>query len=111
MLLESLDITPEEFAAGTGWEIKSEGACQAELCVPLDRTGSFDVPATAGRLRMALVHEPAAGLWALGPAALGDRALVSARAPELALDDLEGHSFRLSSLRGSKVVLVSWAPY
>lgn len=111
MLLDTLDITPEQFAAGTDWEIKPEGACRAELCVPLDRTPAFDVRATAERLRMALLHEPAAGLWALGPAALGDRALVSAQAPEVVLADLDGQDFRLSSLRGSKVVLVSWAPY
>jgi peroxiredoxin len=42
---------------------------------------------------------------------LGGRALVSAEAPELVLDDLEGREFRLSSLRGQKVVLVAWAPY
>ena len=27
------------------------------------------------------------------------------------ISDIDGHEFRLSSLRGSKVVLVSWAPY
>jgi hypothetical protein len=60
---------------------------------------------------MALVHDEAAGLWALGPETLGDRALVSADAPELVLDDIDGTEFRLSSLRGQKVVLVAWAPY
>ena len=60
---------------------------------------------------MALVHDEANGLWALGPESLGDRALVSAEAPELVLDDLDGKQFRLSSLRGQKVLLVAWAPY
>ena len=46
-----------------------------------------------------------------GPETIGERALVSAEAPELVLDDIEGKPFRLSSLRGQKVVLVSWAPY
>jgi peroxiredoxin len=35
----------------------------------------------------------------------------SAEAPELVLPDLDGHQFRLSALRGQKVVLVAWAPY
>jgi hypothetical protein len=60
---------------------------------------------------MATVHDEKAGLWALGPESLGDRALVSAVAPELILNDLNGKEFRLSSLRGKKVVIVSWAPY
>jgi hypothetical protein len=111
VILDSLDITAEQFAAGTGWQIKPEGACKGEVCVPLGRPTGFDLVATAERLRMALVREEAAGLWALGPETLGDRALVTAEAPELVLDDVDGRTFRLSSLRGSKVLLVAWAPY
>jgi hypothetical protein len=111
VILTSLDVTPEHFETGTGWQIKPEGACQAEVCVPLGGGDRFDVMTTAERLGMAVVHDESAGLWALGPASLGGRALVSATAPELVLEDLDGHEFRLSSLRGQKVVLVSWAPY
>jgi hypothetical protein len=111
VILDSLDVTPEEFAAGTGWLIKPEGACKAEVCVPLDRSRGFDVVATAERLRMARVHDEQVGLWSLGPESLGNRALISAEAPELELDDIDGAAFRLSSLRGQKVVLVAWAPY
>ena len=110
VILDSLDVTPARFAEGTGWEIKPEGACKGEVCVPLDRSG-FDVVRTAERLGMALVHDEDAGLWALGPESLGDRALLSAQAPDLVLDDLDGRPFRLSSLRGQKVLLVAWAPY
>jgi hypothetical protein len=111
MILESLDIGPEAFSEGTGWAIKPEGACKADVCVPLGGSGAFDVAATAERLGMAIVHDAEAGLWAVGPESLGGRALVSAQAPELVLDDLDGNPFALSSLRGQKVVVVSWAPY
>ena len=110
MLLGSLDITPDAFAEGTGWQVKPQGACKAEVCVPLARTGGFDLRATAERLGMAMAHDEASGLWALGPESLGT-ALVSAEAPELVLDDVDGRPFRLSSLRGQKVALVAWAPY
>jgi hypothetical protein len=110
MIVQTLDITAEEFTAGTGWEIKPEGACKADVCVPLGG-GSFDARSAAERLRMAVVHDAAAGIFAIGPESLGDRALVSALAPELELNDIDGNPFRLSSLRGKKVVIVSWAPY
>lgn len=111
MILRSLDISAEEFAAGTGWQVKPQGACKGEVCVPLASDTGFDLVATAERLRMALVHDEQAGVWALGPESLGRGALVTATAPELVLDDVDGKAFRLSSLRGQKVVLVAWAPY
>jgi hypothetical protein len=111
MLLETLHDGPERFASGTGWVIKPQGACKGDVCVPLDRSQGFDLAATAERLGMALVQEPGTELWALGPESLGERALASAEAPELALPDLSGREFRLSSLRGQKVLLVAWAPW
>jgi hypothetical protein len=109
MLLDSLHLDPGTFHAGTGWEIKPEGACKGEHCVPLPN--GFDLTDIAPRLGMALVDEPSHGLWALGPESLTGRALISAEAPELELSDLDGRPFRLASLRGRKVVLVAWAPY
>ena len=110
MIADHVDISPEEFAAGTGWEIKAEGACKAEVCVPLGGS-EFDAAAVAARLGMAVVPDENAGVWAFGPESFVSRALVSAEAPELILPDIDGNEFRLSSLRGRKVVLVAWAPY
>lgn len=109
MLLDRLDIDAGTFHGGTGWEIKPEGACKGAMCVPLPE--GFELAGTAQRLGMALVHDEEHGSWALGPETISGRALVTAEAPELELEDLAGHPFRLSSLRGQKVVLVAWAPY
>lgn len=114
MILPSLDASREEFATATGWQIKAQGACKADVCVPLTHpggSGGFDLASTAERLGMAIVHDDVVGLWSLGPESLGNRSLFSAEAPELELADLDGAPFRLSSLRGQKVVIVSWAPY
>ena len=113
MLLRTLHVPKTEFEAGTGWTLKPEGACQGEVCIPLSRPAgdSIDVVSVAGDIGMPLVAAPEHRLWALGPAAIGSRALTSALAPELRLPDLDGHEFRLSSLRGKKVLLFAWAPY
>jgi hypothetical protein len=110
MIIDRLDVGAEEFASATGWEIRPQGACRGEVCVPL-RAGGFDLADTAARLGMAVVADEANGRWAIGPESLGGRALATAEAPELVLEDLDGNEFRLSSLRGQKVVIVSWAPY
>ena len=108
-------VTVEDFERGTGWQLKAEGACRGELCVPLPdevvRDGTVDLAGAAERLRMPLVRDQQRGVSALGPAVLAGRQLESAAAPELVLPDLEGRDFALSSLRGQKVLLLAWAPY
>lgn len=113
MLLRSLNIPRSEFEAGTGWNLKPQGACQGEVCIPLSQPSGdlVDVARVAGAIGMPLAASPEHGLWALGPASIGSRALASAEAPDLRLPDLDGNEFRLSSLRGRKVLLYAWAPY
>lgn len=108
MIVDRLNIGTEQFQQATGWEIKPEGACKADVCVPLPDSG-FDLLAVAERLGMAVVAEP--GLWALGPETLGGRALASADASDLHLADLDGTDFSITSLQGQKVLVVCWAPY
>lgn len=109
MITNTLEIPAEDFAVGTGWDIKPEGACKGEVCVPLPN--GYSAADAAGRLGMAVVQNAASGLTAIGPESLSGRALVTAQAPDVVLPDVDGNDFHLSSLRGKKVVLVAWAPY
>jgi len=110
MLTDKLDIDAATFQAGTGWEIKPEGACKGEVCVPLGG-GDFDLGTATQRLGMAVVSDDVRGIHAIGPESLGGRALTTAEAPDVTLQDLEGNDVRLADFRGEKVVLVAWAPY
>lgn len=112
MILSSMKIKPEDFEAQTGWAIKPEGACKGEVCVPLPgaEPDGIDARVLSARLGMPLVHDEPTGTWCLGPAALG-RALNDVRAPDLVLPDLAGKAFSLSSLRGTKVLLLAWASW
>ena len=113
MLLRSLHISKREFEAGTGWTLKPEGACQGHVCIPLSQPVGdvVDVARIAHDMAMPLVAAEEHRLWALGPAAIGSRALASAEAPDLSLPDLDGNMFSLSSLRGRKVLLYACSPY
>ena len=116
MIVDRLDLTGEEFHRLTGWEIKPEGACQADVCVPLptlepDAEGRIEVTVVAERLGMPIAHDGAHGLWALGPRSGDRRVLERARMPDLVLQDFDGDAFDLASLRGRKVVLIAWASW
>ncbi len=111
MILRTLEIDPEDLARSTGWRREPRGLCRDDICVPFaPGDGALDARAVATALGMPLVGDAAAGLWALGPPS-GGRALTSATAPALELLDVDGRPFHLSSLRGSKVLLVAWAPW
>jgi len=112
MILERLEADPGELAFRTGWEIRPEGACKADRCVPLPEPpgATVDVHVLAQRLGMALVHDEQYGIWALGPES-GGHTLLSAELPEIELPDRHGRPFSLRSLRGTKVLLVAWASW
>jgi len=116
MTTDRLDLTVDEFEWMTGWEIKPEGACQHEVCVPLppldrDAEGRIDVTVVAEQLGMPIAHDEVHGLWALGPRSGDRRVLDSARMPELVLPGFDGGAFDVASLRGRKVVLMAWSSW
>jgi hypothetical protein len=115
VILESLDVPLDELERRTGWTLKPEGACKGDVCVPLPGSGhagtTIDARVLSEGLGMPLVHDEAAGLWALGPETVAGKALTTATAPELTLPDLDGNPFSLTSLRGRRVLLVAWASW
>ena len=113
MLARSLTVAKTDFEEATGWTFKPEGACKAEICIPLTAPvgESIDLVAMAEAMGLPVVSEPELGYWSIGPESIGARALTSAQAPSLVLPDLNGKDFDLASLRGKRVLLYAWAPY
>jgi hypothetical protein len=117
---EDLWISPRELELATGWSIKPEGFCLADVCVPVpagNRSSYVDgdrVNAAAfwRRLGNPIVHDASGEIWALGTGA-SDRAasLQSLEAPDFALPDLSGATHTLAEQRGKKVLLVTWASW
>jgi len=112
VIFDAAVVPAAEFARLTGWHLKPEGLCRADVCVPFDSgdPDRVDLEAAAKALGMPVVRDVEHGLWALGARA-GGHALQSAVAPDFELPDADGRAFRLSSLRGQKVVLVAWASW
>ena len=116
MILTSLEqVSPADFADRNGWEPKPQGLCRGEVCVPapgsLRDDGTLDLEIAAARLGMPVVHDDVHGVWSIGPAAATGRTLATAVAADPLLVTRDGSPFRLSSLRGRKVLLVAWSSY
>ncbi len=112
MLLQEQDRTaePADVLARAGWELKPEGACRGEVCVPLGGAATLDE--VAAILGMATVVDDASGRTALGPASIGGRALTTVEAPDLELPLVQSDGvWRLASQRGRRTVMVAWAPW
>ena len=96
------------------FEVKPQGACRADVCIPLSRdlkSGEwFNLTGFARRVRQAYVSD--SGVWSFGeiPAVRGVF-YQSRMAPDFAVPDRKGRVVRLSDFRGKKVLVVTWASW
>jgi len=100
----------------TCWTLKPVGMCRADQCVPLPadlvRPDAVDVAGFWRKLGNPVLHDAAREAWVLGAGATARaESLASLEAPDFTLPDIAGTPHRLAGLRGSKVFLVSWAPW
>jgi hypothetical protein len=118
----NLWLSLDDMRATTGWELKPQGVCLGEVCVPIpagreaDFVGAdgkqFNLAALARQLNQPAVHDDAHAVWFFGEAASArNNALQSLQAPDFTLPDLDGKWHSLSEYRGRKILLVSWASW
>ncbi len=117
-------VVPADLPRVNGFELKPEGACLEELCVPVrqDRDsemfitrsgqGWFNVTALSRRLEQAYVADHDYQVWSFGEIPVARQGFLgSAMAPDFELPDREGNLVRLSDFRGKKVLIVTWASW
>ncbi|MDG2028434.1 MAG: redoxin domain-containing protein [Acidimicrobiales bacterium] len=115
-------VRTDQLPEATGWELKPEGACLDELCVPLlgdektewvqEHRGAqwLKYSALADKVGQKYVHDD--DVWSLGTVPHARHStLGSGFAPDFEVTDRDGRAIRLSDLRGKKVLLVTWASW
>jgi hypothetical protein len=119
---DNLWLSSADLTTASGWELKPEGACMGDVCIPVppartaefvrDSGRGFNLAALARHLGQAVVHDDKNGAWFFGEAAATRRAtLASLQAPDFELPDLDGKLHKLSDYRGKKVLLAAWASW
>ena len=70
MLTKRSHLTKDEIRDQLGWDIKPEGACQGDWCLPIsidEDAAGFKVKALAKALHMPLVEESELGIYRTEP--------------------------------------------
>ncbi len=119
---EDLWVPLEHVATITGFELKPQGLCAGDTCVPLPADGSwtrqnegtqlFGVTRFARHVDQAYAVDAEHNVWSF--TAVPQAAtlpLLAGQAPDFALADREGKPVRLSDFRGKKVLLWTWASW
>lgn len=114
----NLLVTAAGLHEATGWELKPEGLCRDDVCVPshaLDGVlvdGLVDVVAFGVALHRAVAVEPAASIAVLAesPEELAST-IADGVAPPFTLPDLDGNPVSLTDFAGQKKLLLAWSSW
>jgi hypothetical protein len=111
-------LDPATLPDALGWELKPEGLCREDVCVPVrDPRALFaddrlDLERVADALGRPVVVDSDARLASIAlPAEERRRALGSLVAPSFELADLQGKLHRLEEWHGRKRLLVAFASW
>jgi hypothetical protein len=99
-----------------GFELKPQGACRADVCIPVSKDMTqgpyFNLTAFAHRIGEPVVSEAQSRVWSFGEIPSLGGSFVNARmAPDFVLANRRGRPVRLSDFRGKKVLLLTWASW
>jgi|SaaInlV_150m_DNA_3_1039698.scaffolds.fasta_scaffold44186_1 hypothetical protein len=117
-------VTPEDLTRINDFVLKPQGACLAELCIPILQDRDSDMFVTranqgwlnfsglADKLQQASMTDYNDGIWSFGTMPLERQSFFRAgEAPDFELPDRDGNIVKLSDFRGKKVLLLTWASW
>lgn len=116
-------VTTADLTRATGFEMKPQGVCRAELCFPLPKARKqeflrksvgkqwFNLLAFADLVHQPVAHDEALATWYFGLRSDQRQILTSLEAPDFTLQDMDGKPHSLHDFRGKKVFLITWASW
>ncbi len=117
-------VTAADLPRIDGFELKPEGACLDEICVPIRQaedsdifvtrqdTGWVNVTELASRIQQPVVADHGTATFSLGAIPAQRHSFVrEAEAPDFTLSDWQGNAHSLSDFKGKKIMLLSWASW
>lgn len=113
---EALWIPKSSLPSINGFELKPQGACREDICIPIPRAmmrgDYFNLTAFAQRVGQRVVVDADARVWSFGEIPVVRGAFLESRmAPDFSVPDRKGRPVRLSHFRGKKVLVVTWASW
>ena len=122
--VQDLWVSPEDFTRINGFEIKPQGACYEDMCVPVkqdadnelfvkrDGKSWLNVSKFASKIQQAFVSDQESKAWSFGMVPSSRKSFLdSAIAPDFELKDRNGDLVKLSDFRGKKVLIITWASW
>jgi hypothetical protein len=96
------------------FEVKPQGACRADVCIPLSKTLKsgdwFNLTGFAHKIGEAVVADQ--NVYSFGEIPVLRGSFYNSRiAPDFAVPDRKGKVVHLSDFRGKKVLVVTWASW
>ena len=111
-------LSSDALEVATGWDLRPEGLCRGDVCVPRrDDDGllvdaKIDLAAFAALMQRPLAYEASSGIAVLADAPDTHATAFDARvAPPWTLPDLDGNPVSSSAFAGRKKLLVAWASW
>ena len=113
---DALWIQKADLPSISGFELKPQGACREDICIPIPRPmvrdAHFNLTAFAQRVGQRVVADPAMRVWSFGEIPVVRGAFLESRlAPDVSVPDRKGRPVRLSRFRGKKLLVVTWASW
>lgn len=118
--VEGLLIKPEDLPRVNGFELKPEGACYQDMCIPLsdrffveqDGRQWFDLTAFADLIEQPYVADVDERVWSFAEIpAKRESMMLDAMAPDFEVTDRQGNVLHLSDFRGKKTLVVTWSSW
>ena len=111
-------ISLDDFARATGWQLKPQGLCIAEICVPvrdaktLTNQTQIDLVEFARVTNQNIVVDQQRKVAALGEHAdTRSEAMTSLDAPDFRLPDIHGRQVSFSDFNRRKRLLLAWSSW